>query len=231
MRRGTGYACRPAAPERLRLRRRLARGGAHRRDRDPAQHVLDEPRAPRTVAECRYRIVTGDNVVSRARLCRHAAGRCSRARLGGRAAAPRSLGAGVACDRALRRVFRRRARVDGRRCRGGGRCSHRRRSPRGRGSGPARGPHGDRAHVGFDERTEGCDPSARPVDPPRRQPQRAAPLRRGRGVVLELAVLLDRWVRVRPARHIARGRDAGLLERNRPPGHARPARARRGPRW
>ena len=40
------------------------------------------------------------------------------------------------------------------------------------------GPHGDRAHLGLHQRTEGRDPPARPADPPRRQPQRAAPLRR-----------------------------------------------------
>ena len=149
---------------------------------------------------------------------------------GGARRCSRSLGAGAARSCSPPRV-RRRARVDGRRCRGGGRCSRRRRSARGRGSGPARGPHGHRAHVGFDERAEGRDPSARPADPPPRQPQRAPPLRRGRGAVLELAVLLDRRLRVRPARHAARGRDAGLLERHRPRGDARPARARRGPRW
>ena len=39
--------------------------------------------------------------------------------------------------------------------------------------------HGDRLHVGFDERAQGRDPSARAAHPPRRQPQRAArPARR-----------------------------------------------------
>ena len=51
---------------------------------------------------------------------------------------------------------------------------------------------GDRAHLGLDQRAQGRDPRPRPADPPPRQPQRAAPLRRRRGAVLQLAVLLDR---------------------------------------
>ena len=86
------------------------------------------------------------------------------------------------------------------------------------------GPHGDRAHLGLDERAEGRDPPARPAHPPPRQPQRAASLHRGRGAVLELAVLLDRRLRVQPARHAARRRHARVLERDRRVRDARPAR-------
>ena len=109
----------------------------------------------------------------------------------------------------------------------------RRDGPRGRrrgahghgGSGLTGRPHGDRPHLGLDQRAEGRDPPARPADPPPRQPEPAAAVPRGRGAVLELAVLLDRWVRLQPARDAARRSDPRLLERRRSRGHPRPARA------
>ena len=85
----------------------------------------------------------------------------------------------------------------------------------------------DRAHLGLDQRAEGRDPHR--TAPLIRHLDNLNQLRRydaRRGAVLELAVLLDRRLRLRAARHAGRRRDARLLERARRRRRARRARAR-----
>ena len=151
-------------PTGTRLRRGVAGGGAHRRDRRPDQHVLDADRAARPPAHAptstccsacpSYR---GNDYVAALR-------RRRRAR---RRAAPPSAGGAVPAPRLARRRVRHARRRAPPRCRDA-------RARRGRGRRHARRPHGDRAHVGVDERAEGRDPPARSAPPPPRQPERAA---------------------------------------------------------
>ena len=211
-----GHARRPAASERPRVRRGLAGRGAHRRRRRAAEHVLDQRRAAHAAAQRRHRDAARHDVVPRPRLRRCVARSGSGSRPRGRAAAARAVCARAATGRVRHPPT----------------CSaspapidRRRRAGRRRGRRRAVGPDGDRAHLGLDERAEGRDPPARPAHPPPRQPQRAASLHRGRGAVLELAVLLDRRLRLQPARHAARRRHARVLERDRRGRDARPARA------
>ena len=76
--------------------------------------------------------------------------------------------------------------------------------PRGAGRRRAGGdggrPHGDRPHLGLDERAQGCHPQPRRPDPSPGQPQPAAALRRQRDPLLEFPLLLDRRFRLRVAR-------------------------------
>ena len=176
-RRRPGHARRPAAPERVRLRRRLARRRPHRRGHDPAQHVLDQRRAARRCcAAPTSRCCWPRRRTAAATTSRRCARRCPELDL----AAPPPLLDAVGARAAARRVRRPRRGVDAGWTVGALDAvpRRRRRARRGRGRGHAGRPHGDRAHVGLDQRAQGRHPPARPADPPPRQPQRAAALRR-----------------------------------------------------
>ncbi len=194
----------------------------------PAQHLLHQRRAGRAPARGGRRRAAGGRVVPVPRLPGSPPGRHPRARPRGAPAADGRGGAVAAAHRLRPRRDRRpgrRPRLDHGRAAGRRAGGRRRRAGRGRGRRHPGRPDGDRAHLGLDQRAEGRDPRPRPADPPPRQPQRAAPLRPRGGAVLQLAVLLGRGRRLRPARH-ARGRGhARVLQRADRRGRARRAGA------
>ncbi len=210
-----GHARRPAASERPRVRRGLAGRGPHRRRHRAVEHVLDQRRAAHAAAQRRHRDAARHAVVPRPRLRRM---RCTK-RFRISTSRPRRRCTRL-CARAAHASRSTTARVVDAGCRR--RATTCWPPPR-----PACAPS-DRMVIvhtsGSTSDAEGRDPPARPAHPPPRQPQRAASLHRGRGAVLELAVLLDRRLRVQPARHAARRRHARVLERDRRGRDARPAR-------
>ena len=225
---GPGHPRRAPAPERPRVRRRVAGRGAHRRGQRAAEHVLDQRRA---ASRC-CAAPTSSVLLAAVRLPRR--------RTTGRACRP-----GSPSSTSPRR----------RRCSppASRRCAASRSPVPGPTSMPDWTMAGLLAHaggVGDDVlaaaeaavtpadrmvivHTSGSTSDAEGRDPrPRRRCIRHLDnlnqLRRydaGRGAVLELAVLLDRRLRLRAARHAARGRHARLLERHRRRGGARRARA------
>ncbi len=227
------YARGDPAFQRLGVRRRLAGGCAHRRRQRSAQHVLDGDGARRFAPRCRRRVPARGIVVPVARLSHDPAGGHHRPRPR-RAGAPavdvgavappdrirRPPAANVGWKRAPWRPFlpgvrigrRRPCGLDAARAARDERRHRRRRPRRGCECSHARGSHGDRAHVGLDQRAERRDPHARRAHTPPRQPERAPAVRARRDPVLELTVLLDRWLRLRVAGHVGLGGDAGVLE-------------------
>ena len=220
-RRRQGHARRAAAPER---RRRSSSAGSRRRgsarSRSRSARSRPAPSCARCCEGADIEMLLERAVVPVPRLRRDAARGDPRARL--RRARTLSLHSPDRARAPPGRVRRPTAIVAV-----GRRTVERRGARRGRGRRAPGRPHGHRAHVGLDQRAQGRDPHARRADPPPGQPQRDPALRRRRGALLELAVLLDRRLRLRRcSARSSPARAARVLERRPRRGCARRARAR-----